>query len=376
MRVKVKTELLEPALAALAAVVAKRPIAPIGGCIRFRAEHGDTLHLFADDGVQELEIAVPANVKASGRVAIPATPLVGIVRENAAEFVELSADETKCNVSACGAFSLFVVADAERKTSEPVVGAADFSVNALSLGAAIRATLPAVSKETTRYAINGVLCEKDTGRMALIATDGRRLIRAAIPTTGCDEAPKEAGPILPSRAAATLLKMLPAGDAADADAQAKVVFGDGRVSVACENWTLTTLTVVGAFPDWKSVIPAPIEQCAAFDREALLAAVRRAIVMTGPDDRGARLDFDADKLTVRSRIPEQGDARTECAVVKSLREALAIGVNPMFLRDALQSVTFGSVFIEATQPHLPIVLSGGNKDDYVCVVMPVVLFEA
>ena len=59
-------------------------------------------------------------------------------------------------------------------------GEPDFKVNVESLAGAIDRTMFAAARESTRYAINGVLWERKGKKLQLVATDGRRLASTVI----------------------------------------------------------------------------------------------------------------------------------------------------------------------------------------------------
>jgi DNA polymerase-3 subunit beta len=59
-------------------------------------------------------------------------------------------------------------------------GAADMEVSLENLQAGVEQCLFATAKESTRYALNGVLWEVKGKKLTLVATDGRRLARTRV----------------------------------------------------------------------------------------------------------------------------------------------------------------------------------------------------
>ena len=119
-------------------------------------------------------------------------------------------------------------------------------------------------------------------------------------------------------------------------------------------------------------MPKEHNKRATLPREALLGAVNRAALLTTEESRAVKLAFGTDALVITSQAPEQGDARIEIPISYE-GEPLTIGFNPLFLRDALRVLSFDEVTVDLQEAFRPGVISGGDRNEFLYVVMPVSL---
>lgn len=245
------------------------------------------------------------------------------------------------------------------------------------LASMIARTVFATARETTRYAINGVLLKRDGKKLELVATDGRRLAltRQQLP------AEKDAAAvqcIIPTKALATLQKLIHSPDdhLSIAVTNNQVIFRIGPASAkdGPAPAILASNLVEGAFPPYEEVIPKDQDKKVTFDREALSSAVRRAALLTNEESRGVRFSFKGaeKRLELSSRAPEMGEANVSVPVSSYEGEPIDIGFNPSFITDALKVISETEVILELKAPNRQgLVRTGTAGSDFLYVVMPV-----
>jgi len=234
-------------------------------------------------------------------------------------------------------------------------------------------TLFATARETSRYAINGVLLRREGKQLELVATDGRRLAIARATLAGGDKSAEGVSCIVPSKALSTLLKL-----AEDPEEPVRIAIADNQIAFllgpeeagggrAC----LTSNLVEGAFPPYEEVVPKDQDKTAVLDRDVMASAVRRAALLTNEESRGVRLSFTgADKqVELSSRAPEMGEATITVDLRDYKGEDLEVGFNPQYLVDALKVIDEPAVTIELKAGNKPGVIKSGS--DFTYVVMPV-----
>jgi DNA polymerase-3 subunit beta len=372
----------QEALSAVSTLAGGRTPKPILNCVKLTAA-GETVELAATDGEAGLRVVVTAlEVEQSGQVVVPADRLLGVVRETEDVELALHADERSCVLRGRG--SKFEIYAANAADFPPVPGfgeETDFVLDGRELRRMVSLTLYAAAKESSRYAINGVLWEKQGRKLFMVATDGRRLARAggslSEPGSGDFKA------ILPVKALAVFqATFLPprergAGDAGRTGEQhpgdlwpVDVKVMPNQVLFRSGTRTLSTVLVEGHFPNYREVIPESGSRKARLPREEFHKAVRRAALMTTEDSRAVRLRFSAERLVVASRAPEHGEAEVELPVHYE-GQPLEISFNPAFLSDALRVMSCEEVCLELQENFRPGVLSGGDRSEFLYVVMPV-----
>ena len=360
----------QDALAAVATLTGGRTTRPILNCVRMRVG-GEHLELSGTDGEAGLRLGIGAlAVEHEGEVVVPAERLLAIVRELGDVELSLEADERYCVIRGEGSeFRIFVVAAADFPPVPGFEDAADFTIDVKQLRRMTALTLYAAARESSRYAINGVLWEKRGKRLFLVATDGRRLARAGGAVLESRSGDFEV--ILPAKAVGVFEKVF-APSREEGEGVVEVKITPNQVLLRLGERVLSTVVVEGSFPRYDEVIPKEHNKRARLGREALLGAVSRAALLTTEESRAVKLAFDSQSLVITSQAPEQGDARVEIPIGYE-GEPLTIGFNPLFLRDALRAMPFDEVAIDLHEAFRPGVISGEDRNEFLYVVMPVSL---
>lgn len=345
-------------------VVASRSPKPALQCVKLSATK-EGLLVSATDlevgiryGVRQVEVLEP------GETVISAGKLADILRESLDETLKFEAEADRCHIR--GADSHFQVVSLDPRDFPPVAdleGTPDLQVASGVLRKLIGQTIHAAAKENTRYAINGLLWERKGKKLQLVATDGRRLAKAA---GSVDKGTSEDGSVIaPAKTMGILLRLL-----GDGEVPVGVKFLPNQLVIGCGPAVLSSALVEGNFPAYEQVIPRDNDKKVELATEEFYSAVRRAALLTGDQSKGIRLSFSSEGLVLSSRAPEEGEATINMKV--DYREApIDIGFNPTFLTDALRVIEAPTFTLEMRESNRPGVLRVGQ--DFVYVVMPVSL---
>ncbi len=332
-------------------------------CVKITAGDG-VLTLAATD----LELAIWANtarveVSEGGEALVPADKLSQIVRESADATLTVEVENNLMHIRGEGAhFQVFGQPPEDFPPLPQFTGNPDFEVEAGELQKLITQTIFATARETSRYAINGVLVEREDKHLTLVATDGRRL---AMAKGACKPAGKEKNiAIVPTKALNMLVKLFD-----DPGQTVRVKLADNRVLFATDDRLLASNLVEGNFPPYKDVIPRDGDKKATLDTAVLASAVRRASLLTNEESKGVRFAFSGDGLTLSSRAPEMGESQIDAPMPQYSGEPIEIGFNPQFVLDALKITEADQVQLELKAPNKPGVMRTGPG--FVYVIMPV-----
>ena len=364
MHVIVNRNALLEVLGVASGIVASRTTKEVLKCVRLTPVD-DGLVVSATDLEVALRVTIrQVEIKKKGDLLVPADKLMQIARESLDETLTLEAKDQACHIR--GQDSHFEIYGQNPKEFPPVPeleGTPDVEIEADVLHGLIERTIFAVAKENTRYAINGVLWEKQGKKLALVATDGRRLARTigAIASSSGEEAQM----IVPAKTVHVLQRVL-----GSADGKVAIRFSKNQVIFQAGSYVLSSSLVEGHFPQYDEVIPKDSDRKVELDTEEFLSAVRRAALLTNEQSKGVRLAFDKERLVLSSRAPEQGEATIALHAVLT-GDPVEIGFNPTFLIDALRVVGASSVQIELKEANRPGVLRVGQE--FVYVIMPVSL---
>ncbi|MGA2172159.1 MAG: DNA polymerase III subunit beta [Sedimentisphaerales bacterium] len=365
MKVQFNREGLSQALSLLTSVVPDRTPKPILRCVKIDATKSG-VHIYGTDLEVGIGCLLPAvDVKEVGQAVVPAARLAAVVRESADETLLLHTTEGQCEVK--GADSHFSIYSQEPSQYPPVptfTGEPDVEVLLDNLRVGIEQTLFATAKESTRYAINGVLWEMKGKKLTLVATDGRRLARTRVNLISSpSEKASAAKPIIPAKTMALLAKL--AGGEKD---KVAIKLVDSQIMFACGNVVVCSNLVEGNFPKYEDIIPADYQKKLTLPTDVALSAVRRAALLTSEESRGIKLAVSKNKLVFSGKAPEAGDAEVDVAVEYS-GEPVEIGFNPQFLADAIRVVKEPQFELELGQSDTPGVIKAGAN--FLYVLMPI-----
>jgi len=334
-------------------------------CVKVTAKDG-SMTLAATDLELAVWMSTPrVEVNQPGEALVPADKLSQIVRESADPTLTIELENDVTHIRGEDAhFQVFGQSPDDFPPLPEFTGDPDFEVDADSLHKLISQTIFATARETSRYAINGVLVERDGKKMTMVATDGRRL---AMAKGTCTEAKGEAGGcIVPTKALNLLMRLLD-----DPSEDVRVKIADSQAFFATDRATLTTNLVEGSFPPYKDVIPKEHDRKATFKTDVLASGVRRAALLTNEESKGVKFAFSADGLNLSSRAPEMGEAEVSVPSEAFNGETIEIGFNPQFVTDVLKVADAEEVNIELKASNKPGTIKVGT--DFLYVVMPVSL---
>jgi DNA polymerase-3 subunit beta len=367
MRLRCRRDELLSALQAAGGVVAAKGVHPVYESVEIVAA-AEGVTLLATDLEIGMKMHVPASehvrTEQPGTAVVPAARLLGIVRELPKGEIVLTwnADNRECTIEAGrGRFKLQGQSAEDFPEVPEVDDSKSVAVRAGQLREMIRRTHFAAAKERMRFALNGVLVKVEGETIELVATDGRRLARDSGP---CVNASASAiSGIVPTKGLQQVDRVI-----ASADDEVRLSVGNNHFCARTPHVTIVSRLVEGSFPNYRDVIPQNCRQKAVVPREPLMAALRRAALVTSRDAQSVRLHFHPEGLTVSARSSE-GSAE-ETLAVDFAGAGDVLGYNPEFLLDALNVLEGESVPFEWEGKTAPGKLTEGS---YTYVVMPVSL---
>lgn len=367
MKVQFNRAALAEALGLLTSVIPARTPKPILRCLKMTVEK-KLVRICATDLEVGINYSVDkVNVDAPGEVVIPADRLAAIVRESIDEVLTLQASEGLCEIT--GADSKFTVYGQEASQYPLVPGfddEADIQITLESLQTAISQCIFATAKESTRYALNGVLWHIKQKKLSMVATDGRRLVTTKANLISAPKA-ERSGQIPQIIVPAKTLGLLEKIPAADGDVVA-VKFNDNQILISCGNIVISSNLVEGTFPKYEDIIPTDYDKKLTLNAEAALSAVRRSALLTSEESRGIRLALSKNSLVFSGSSPEAGDARIDMAVDYNA-EAVEISFNPQYLTDVLRVIPEENFEIHLGSADRPGLIKSGK--DFLYVLMPI-----
>lgn len=222
----------------------------------------------------------------------------------------------------------------------------------------------AMAVQDIRYYLNGVLLAMDGHTLTLVATDGNRLalaqatVEAELPRTEV---------ILPRKAVQALLAQL--RDDAPADNPVEMRFAPAQARFTAGGVELTTKLVEGKYPDYRRVIPAHNPQQVTVQREALLAGLQRAAILTNDRFKAVTLNISPGTLRIHARNAEQEEAMEEVEIAYEGPD-IEIGLNVVYLLDLLTHSAADKVTLALRDAQAPVLVTLQGQAGLKYVVSP------
>lgn len=372
MKFKINRDHFSNGLAQVLNVVGSKAAMPILSNVLIEAEK-DQISLSTTNLDLGIRCRIKADVKETGSVTLPVKRLAGIARElpNVDVTVDAAANH-QVKLASGGSHFKIMGLGAEEFPKLPDTG--DDKTHTLEqaeLAAMLGNVAYAQSTDETRYILNGVYFNFKDSKLALVATDGRRL--ALVSKELAMPAAAAGAIILPAKTVAELLRLLGKGD------KLKIAFNERRATFQIEtnkdtnsglndSIYLFSKVVEGNYPNYQQVIPKETHQRIKLERELFLQCVHRAALVTSEKSNSVKVKLTANLLEITASSPDFGESHESMAISYSGPE-LQVAFNPQFIIDPLRALTKDEVFFELKDEVSPGVFK--TLESFVCVIMPV-----
>ncbi len=363
MKLRFNREEAAEALSSVCSVAAVRTPKEILKCVRVEALP-DALLLSATDLELGLRVAITqVEVDEPGETLVLADTLAKIVRECNDEVLTAETAGNHLHIRGAGShFQIVTQSPADFPPVPTLDSEPDFTIENGLLRRMIEWTVFASARESTRYAINGVLWEIAGKELVLAATDGRRL-SVARGKLGTCKAKSIPNTIVPGKALSLFNHL-----SGDPEGSVAIKASSNLLLMRIGKAVVSTNLVEGHFPKYQDVIPSDCNRTVELNTAEFHSALKRAALLTNEESKGVRLSFADGSLTLSSRAPEQGEA-TISLPVEYKGEPMAIGFNPVFLTDVLRVTHADEILFAFKEPNRPGILRMGEA--FTHVVMPV-----
>jgi DNA polymerase-3 subunit beta len=369
MKLTITREKLQEGLVAVAASVPTKTTLPVLANILVEATK-DGVRLSGTDLDIAVSTLIPAEVDVEGSVTLPAKKLLEIARELPSGGVRITAaGEQRVNLE-CGRtkFKLLGIPKEEFPRFPAVKFDKPWRVASGDLQKLINHVAFAASVEESRPILNGVLWELRADRMRMVATNGHRLARMDIATSGGKES---ADLIVPPKALDQIRRLFgPSDEIEIARSENHLGFRGGQTLVF-------TRLIEGPYPNYEQVIPRENDKVATVDRQALTAALRRVGVVASDQTHRVRLGLSGGVAKFSVSTPDLGEANDEIAITYE-GDALEIGFNANYLLEILKYMPTDEVRLSFKAPERAATVEPvgwGENASYLCLVMPLRLVD-
>ncbi|MFH1552898.1 MAG: DNA polymerase III subunit beta [Candidatus Omnitrophota bacterium] len=365
MDLKITKEALIDGIQVVQNAVSQKSSLPILSNVLLEAG-GKTLKLTATDLDIGICASIPVSIEQEGAIAVPARKFFDIIKA-LPDGSEIALSMKKNNYvtikSGKAQFKIMGLPKEEFPELPPFKDKDSITIDQNTLKEMLNLTDFAVSKDDTRYVLNGILLLVKGDQISIVATDGRRL--AAIHKKLPKKTIVDRAAIIPAKTVQEVKRML----AEEGEVQIK--FSENEVLFSFENNFVLSRLIEGEYPNYKKVIPEKSTQEMRISREEFLSAARRASIFTDQDSMAVKLSIKKKKMTISKNTAYLGEAREEIEIDYTGAEDVDIGFNPRYLIDVLKSLTDEEIVFEVNDSNKPGVIRRG--EEYTYVVLPMQL---
>lgn len=201
-------------------------------------------------------------------------------------------------------------------------------------------TACAISKDESRYTLNGALLLAGPQGITMVTTDGHRM--ALCEYKKCKSLPTQEKRLLISRNAlieiGALLAQSPPEHVQLADSESTLFFVIGKR-------LLTARSLAGRFPDYQAVLPRDNNQFVLIGRDELCSSIMRVAQFADERSNAIRLRLEKNELKLSSSTVETGESEDILPTSYS-GDPTSIGFNATYLLDFLKVAGADRVRIE------------------------------
>ena len=346
MRFTVSSSALSSKLVSLSKVINSKNALPILGDFVFDIS-GSLLTLTASDSENTLQTTVElTDSDGDGRFAIGNHDLLEAVKGFFEQPITFDVDQ-QANLAKIsyqnGLFSLPV----ENADEFPVAQQVSDQATAITLSNQllndnINRSIFATAQDELRPVMNGIYFDLTNDCLAVVASDGHKLVRNKVFTIKSDQ---PASFILPKKPA-TLLKNLLGRDGGDVvirfdDRNAEINYGDG---------ILQCRLIEGRYPNYNSVIPQSNPNQLTVDRQGLLAALRRVQPFANDSSNLIRFHVEDSTLQLDAEDYDFSKTATERMSCDYNGQPMSIGFKGSSFIEILTNLDCSEVIIQLADP--------------------------
>ena len=372
MRFTLSSTALSTKLAALSKVINSKNALPILGDFVFEI-NDNVLYLTASDSENLMKTQMPLTESDSnGRFAIGNHDLLEAVKGFSEQPITFDVNQEQNTVKISyqnGMFSLPIENADEFPMPQPISDYANtITIPNAILAENINRSIFATAQDELRPVMNGIYFDLTTDCLAVVASDGHKLVRNKIFTIKGEQ---PAAFILPKKPAG-LLKNLLGKDGGDVvirfdERNAEISYGDGIIQCRL---------IEGRYPNYNSVIPQANPNELRVDRLSLLAALRRVQPFANDSSNLIRFHVEGTTLQLDAEDYDFSMTATERMTCEYNGQPMSIGFKGASFIEVLNNFDCAEVIIQLADPSragLVIPSEQPENQDVLMLMMPMLI---
>ncbi len=313
----------------------------------------------ATDLENYLTFPLKADIQQEGKALVNADKLTSITKNLSSAEVQLNLKDDVLHIKGGRSYFKLTNVEPEDFPEFPQVNV-EAILPAYDLKVGIEKVEYAISKEDSRYALQGMYIHGSDGETHFVGSDGHRLALYKANYRF------EYDLLIPRKSLKVLHALLK-----DHLGDVEIGKDESFAHFKGEDWTLSVRLLEGEYPDYNSVIPKEFNHIALVYKDELINGIKRLSAIAESSAFPVKLTFSSNLLILEISEPEYGEGKDEIDIEYS-DEPIEIGFNGKYLLEALDSFETDKVFIKMIDPDSAVVIESEDfqKDPYMCLIMP------
>ena len=372
MRFNLSSTALGSRLLTLSRVINSKNSLPILDCFLFSVHDGQLTVTASDSenvmrGTLNLE-----NCEGEGDFAVNNHTILDAVKELPEQPLSLDVDmgEMKIYITYQNGSYNFPILNADEYPKAQTVSenATTITIDAGILSDNVNRSLFATAQDELRPVMNGIYFDLQADSLAIVASDGHKLVRNKNFMIKSDI---PASFILPKKPA-TLLKNVLSKDGGDV----VIRFDDRSADISFAEGNLSCRLIEGKYPNYNSVIPQDNPDQVTIDRKSLIGALRRVLPFASDSSQLIRFHVAAGLLELRAEDIDFATSAKESVTCEYGGNPMDIGFKGSSMLEILNNLESEDVTIQLADPSRAGIIIPGvqpENEDILMLIMPMLL---
>ena len=372
MRFNLSSTALGSRLLTLSRVINSKNSLPILDCFLFSVHDGQLTVTASDSenvmrGTLNLE-----NCEGEGDFAVNNHTILDAVKELPEQPLSLDVDmgEMKIYITYQNGSYNFPILNADEYPKAQTVSenATTITIDAGILSDNVNRSLFATAQDELRPVMNGIYFDLQADSLAIVASDGHKLVRNKNFMIKSDI---PASFILPKKPA-TLLKNVLSKDGGDV----VIRFDDRSADISFAEGNLSCRLIEGKYPNYNSVIPQDNPNQVTIDRKSMIGALRRVLPFASDSSQLIRFHVAAGLLELRAEDIDFATSAKESVTCEYGGNPMDIGFKGSSMLEILNNLESEDVTIQLADPSRAGIIIPGvqpENEDILMLIMPMLL---
>ena len=372
MRFTISSTALNSRLLSLSRVINSKNTLPILDCFLFEVRGGQLI-VTASDSENVMQSTMPLeSFEGEGMFAVNSQTIIDAVKELPEQplNIDINLGELKIYVTYQNGYYDFPIQNAEEYPQVQAVdeGAISMTIDSGVLADNISRSLFATAQDELRPVMNGIYFDLTADYLAIVASDGHKLVRNKNLNIKSD-APSAF--ILPKKPA-TLLKNVLVKDGSNVmirfdQHSAEITFTDGK---------LNCRLIEGRYPNYDSVIPKDNPNHIVIDRKSFIGALRRVLPFSSDSSQLIRYKVGNGQLELSAEDVDFSTRAKESITCEYEGTPMQIGFKGSSMLEILNNLQSENVAVRLADPSRAGIIEPDGQEEnqeILMLIMPMLL---